>query len=221
MTDLLSLTALTVRFQSGTTANGHHWDLLDDDDEPVGEVRRVHSGGRFKRAMWKSVTLTGMDAGNDIRAAVHDAEGRVVAHLFSHNTRPEYLTEVSDADGTPIGQARRRDNEGFTLEDPDGTVLARLDYTPQQEDPIYLRDAAGEPIAALARVPAKHVSPFSVTAMVLDIPDMSAWESDVERTKHRGFAHASVYSVRMEALPAVEPLRTLTALSPVIGALSY
>ena len=217
---LLHHTALTARFKTGLTPMQHHWELFGAGDEPIGRTRIVYGDGAAGKAMRRSLTLVGLASGTLQRAEVLDADGQVVARLTAHNGRSEFL--IADADGRPIGNAQRRLKEGFRLETADGRELAALDYTPEQADPVALRDAAGQPIAALTRVPAVPAGIMSLTdQLVWDIPDRTAIRFANQASQHRGFLGSDVISVSCEALPAAEPLRTLVVLAPVIAGISY
>jgi hypothetical protein len=219
---LLQNTALTARFKTGLTPMQHHWELFDADEQPVGRTRIVYGDGAAGKALRRSLTLVGMASGTLQRAEVLDADGRVVAHLTAHNGRKDFLTEVADGDGRPIGNVQRRLREGFRLETVDGRELAALDYTPEQDDPVALRDASGTQIAAMTRVPAVPVSPMSLTdELVWGIPDRSEIHFRNAASQHRGFLGSDLISVTCPELPTAEPLRTLVVLAPVIAGLSY
>jgi hypothetical protein len=171
---LLQHTALTARFKAGLTPMQHHWELYDSDETPIGRTRIVYGDGLAGKAMRRSLTLVGMASGTLQRAEVLDVDGQVVAHLTAHNGRKDFLTEVADADGRPVGHAQRRLHEGFRLQTTDGRELAALDYTPEQDDPVALRDPDGQPLAAMTRVPAKPVGLVSLTdELVWGVPDRS------------------------------------------------
>jgi hypothetical protein len=219
---LLQHTALTARFKAGLTPMQHHWELYDADEAPIGRTRIVYGDGLASKAMRRSLTLVGMASGTLQRAEVLDADGQVVAHLTAHNGRKDFVTEVADADGRPIGTAQRRLHEGFRLQSTDGRALAALDYTPEQDDPVALRDPDGQPLAAMTRVPAQPVGLMSLTdELVWGIPDRTEIAFRNRVSQHRGFLGSDVISVSCPALPDEEPLRTLLVLGPVIAGISY
>lgn len=213
---------MTARFKTGLTPMQHHWELFDADDSSIGRTRIVYGEGMAGKAMRRSLTLVGMASGTLQRAEVLDADGQAVAHLTAHNGRKEFLTEIADADGRPIGNAQRRLHEGFRFETVDGRELAALDYTPDQEDPVVLRDADGQPIAAMTRVPAVPAGIMSLAdQLIWDIPDRDEISFRNRVSQHRGFLGSDLISVSCDVLPPDEPLRTLLVLAPVIAGISY
>lgn len=219
---LLQHAAITARFKAGLTPMQHHWELFDADDTSIGRTRIVYGDGVAGKAMRRSLTLVGLASGTLQRSEVLDADGQVVARLTAHNGRKEFLTEIADADGHPIGNAQRRLHEGFRLETVDGLELAALDYTPDQEDPVALRDVDGRPIAAMTRVPAVPAAIVSLAdQLIWDIPDRDAISFRNRVSQHRGFLGSDLISLSCEALPTAEPLRTLLVLAPVIAGISY
>jgi hypothetical protein len=215
---LLDQTALTARFHPGKTAVGHRWDLIDADDQLVGQTRRVHSGGAAGQLFWKTVSFTGMDAGNDIIADVLDASGTAVARLASRSTKAR--VDVTAPGGVPLGTVRRVKGEGLILEQPDGQLVGRVPIAKDAKAPWPLQDAAGTALGAVTLTPAKRVAALSLLAMA-GLPDVFEPSRNFKRTMHLGFAHSKEYGVVMDQLPAAEPLRTLAVLLPVICGLAY
>ncbi|GAC69428.1 hypothetical protein [Gordonia soli] len=89
-------------FVPGRTAVGHHWEMVDSDadDAPLGVTRRA-----YRNVLLKTVTLTGMDGGNDIRADVLDTAGLVDAQVFSAwRTRADTRIVEVTADGHLLGR---------------------------------------------------------------------------------------------------------------------
>jgi hypothetical protein len=215
---LLDETVLTARFHPGRTAVGHRWDLLDGDGEQIGRTNRVHSGGAAGRMFWKTVSFTGMDAGNDIIANVLDAAGTVAARLVSRASKMR--VDVTGPDGMPVGTVRRVKGEGLVLEQPDGQPAGRVPITKDAKAPWPLEDAGGTTIGVLTLTPAKRVAALSLLALA-GLPDVFEPSRNYKRTMHLGFAHSKDYGITLDELPAGEPLRTLSVLLPVICGVAY
>jgi hypothetical protein len=220
MTGLLSQTALTARFKAGSTPLGHRWELFDADDQPVGCTKREYGGGALKRGLWRAVTVTGMDADNDIRARVIDADGKEVVHLFSRNDQ-DLRVELARPDGTALGVARRDPEAGFRFEDAGGAVVATVPIADVKASPWELLDAEGGRLGLLDRVKAERVAGPSVLDYVVGLNTVTDNASDFQRTMHLGFAFSNTYSVTLAELPPDEPLRTFAVLAPVIAGYAY
>jgi hypothetical protein len=222
--DLLSATALTARFKAGKSALGHRWELFDADDQPVGSTDRAYGGGVVGRSLWRTVTATGLDRGNDIRADVRDAGGQVVAKLFSRTGGDEgKRVEISRPDGELVGIARRTPGEGFAFEAADGRVVGRIPIAEDQPDPWQLVDDRGTAFGVLTREPAKQVAYGSIAGDLLDLPGSAVQDHarEFQNTMHFGFAFSKTYGVTLTELPSGEPLRTLAVLAPVIAGYAY
>ena len=216
---LLDQTAVTATFKAGTTALGHHWELLDAGGAPVGRTRREYSGGALGRGLWRAVTVTGMDADNDIRAAVLDADGTPVAHLFSRNEK-DLRVEVSRPDGPEIAVVHRDRETGFRYE-AGGRVVATLPVPDVKATPWELLDADGRRLGVVDRVPAQRAEGPSLLDYAIGINLITDNAQDFQRTMHLGFAFSNTYSVALAELPASEPLRTLAVLTPAILGYAY
>jgi hypothetical protein len=221
MADLLSTTELTAKFKAGQSPLGHHWELFDADEQPIGRTRREYGGGALKRGLWRTVTATGMDSGNDIRAEVLDAGGDVVAHLFSRNEKGDRRVEVSAPDGSPVGVADRDPETGFRFLDAGGTPVATVAIPDPKEAPWQLLDAGGQPLGVLDRVKAQRVAGPSISDYVVGFNTFTDNARDFQNTMHLGFAFSNTYSVSLPELPAPGALRTLAVLSPVILGYAY
>jgi hypothetical protein len=220
MPDLLSHTALTARFKAGQSPLGHHWELFDADDAPAGRTRREYSGGVLKRGLWRTVTATGMDSGNDIRAKVLDPDGKEVVHLWSRNVNRgedrEPSVEVTDPDGQPIGVAHHPKDTGARLVDAGGALLATIPITDIKASPWELLDASGERIGVIDREAAKPVAGPSLLDYAVGINTITDNAADFAATMFRGFAFSNTYSVTLAELPPAGPLRTMSVLAPVL-----
>jgi hypothetical protein len=219
MPDLLAQTALTADFKAGTTALGHHWELLDADGQTVGRTEREYGGSALKRGLWRAVTVTGMDADNDIRARVLDAGGTEIAHLLSRNAK-DLRVELTRPDGTPLAVVHRDRDQVFRYE-ADGRVVATLPVPDPKVTPWELLDADGRRLGVVDRVKAERVAGPSLLDYAIGLNTVTDNASDFQRTMHLGFAFSRTYSVTLAELPAAEPLRTLAVLTPVILGYAY
>lgn len=218
---LLEHTALTATFRAGTTPLGHHWELLDPEENVVGTTEREYSGGRIGRALWKSVTVTGMDGANDIRAKVMDAGGTEIVGLFSRNDQKDLRVEITRPDESPLAVVHRVPGEGFTYKDAGGTVLATIPIAKDQSDPWELLDASGGRIGVVTREKAKLAEGATLLDYAFGMNTITDNQRDRQNTMHFGFAFSKTYSVTLAELPGSEPLRTLAVLTPVIAGYAY
>ena len=219
MPELLVQTSVTANFKAGSTPLGHHWELVDGDGEPIGRTDREYGGGALKRGLWRAVTVTGMDADNDIRATVLDAGGTAVAHLFSRNEK-DLRVEVSTPDDAPLAVVHRDRETGFSYE-AGGRVVATLPVPDPKATPWALLDADGRRIGRVDRVAAERVAGPSLLDYAVGLNTITDNASDFQRTMHLGFAFSKTYSIALAELPSSEPLRTLAVLTPVILGYAY
>ncbi len=220
MTDVLTLTELTATFKPGNSALGHHWNLFDADENPVGRTKREYGGGVAKRGMWRMVTATGMDSGQDIKAQVLDGDGKAIAHVFSRNEKQDPRVEVSDGDRRPIGSVHNVDGEELRYDDATGQVIARVPLVVGAEA-WQLEAADGTPLGVLSRVKAVRAKGPSLLDYATGLNTVTDNAQDFQRTMHLGFAFSNTYGVALAELPPPGTLRTLAVLTPVIAAYAY
>jgi hypothetical protein len=114
-----------------------------------------------------------------------------------------------------------RDREtGFRYE-ADGRVVATLPVADAKVTPWELLDADGRRVGVVDRVKAERVAGPSLLDYAAGLNTVTDNGSDFQRTMHLGFAFSRTYSVTLAELPAVEPLRTLAVLTPVILGYAY
>jgi hypothetical protein len=212
---------VTAVFVAGKTALGHHWELRGADDELVGRTSRSYSGGALGRVMWRTVTVTGMDSDNDIKAEVLDGDGALVCRLFSRNDSKDRRVEFFDKAGAPFGVAHRRPGEGFVFADPNGRAVGSIAIAEGAEAPWPLLDGEGRTIGVLVRERAKLVADASLLDYAIGINTITDNARDFQNTMHLGFAFSKTYGVSLVELPAFEPLRTFAVLAPVIAGYAY
>jgi hypothetical protein len=220
MTDLLDRTELTARFKPGQSPLGHHWELYDTEENEIGRTKREYAGGAVKRQLWRTVTATGMDSGNDVRARVLDAAGEEIVHLHSVNVssrderRPHVI--VTEPDGRLLGTAHHPEGDAVRIVDADERPVASLTIADRKDSPWQLLGASGEPIGIVDREVAKPVKGPSVLDYVVGINTVTDNASDFAATMFRGFLFSNVYSVALPELPPAGPHRKLTVLTPVL-----
>jgi hypothetical protein len=217
---MLDLTELTARYKPGHSPLGHHWELFDADENPVGRTEREYGGGILKRQLWRSVTATGMDSGNDIRARVSDADGTelVRLHSINVNSREERRPSVKvfTLDGTEIGEAQHPEESKVRIVDAGGSLVAQLEIQDRDASPWQLTDGAGEPIGVVDREPAQVVKGPSLLDYAVGMNTITDNASDFAATMFRGFLFSNVYSISLPELPPAGPHRTLVVLTPVL-----
>ncbi len=184
---------------------------------------RVHTGGRTARTFWKLVTLTGMDAGNDIHVELRGAHGRVLARITSTNDAPATVT-VRDAQGALVATSVREKTmllkvkhpDGFTVVDAGDQVLARVDF--ETEPPWQVLDGAGALVAELfAGEPGPTLSPrWSDWIDPKWALSVAAYASG----QHLGMAGAQRYTAVAHGEPCGSNA-VVRALLPLIAGLGY
>lgn len=226
--ELFQSKKISAIFKGGKTPIGHHWKLVDEDEQPLGYTKRLFSGGLIKRFLWRTVTLTGMDKGNAIRAQIFDSQNRLVASLVTkkgkqdkgQQTEPHSL-ELSNASGQVIGYAKRTWDQGIEYQTPDGKVFAKIATGENDgDDPWQFTDSQGEALGRLTRQKAKYIKPVGfIDRELFDMYHTTA--HDYQQTQHLGFAFSRTYSVALTDIPMLDPLRTFAVLTPAITAYLY
>lgn len=205
-------------FRPGHTPLGHHWDLVDPaaDDAPLGRTKRV-----YRNTLLRTVTLTGLDSGNDIRADVLDGDIRVAQVFSAWRTKTKSRTvELRDGQDTLLGTSAH-DPEARTLllRDAGGSEVGRLVH--EGDDPWPVVDAAGSRVGVVTRERLELTSYDLVEDLLLD-SGQNERTRDFERTFHLGIAQSQRYEVALDPAAAIaEPLRTLAGALPLLAAHSY
>jgi hypothetical protein len=144
--DFVTCGGVTAVFNAGGTGLGHHWQLFGQDGAELGRTARVHSGGKVAQAFWKFITVTGLDANNDIHVELLGAEGPPLARA-----RSSYMKEsvtVTDSAGQPLGRTQR-DKKAVTVYGADDVALAEFSCEADGPWPVHspAGDALGEVLA--------------------------------------------------------------------------
>jgi hypothetical protein len=210
-------------FRAGLTGGEHRWELRSAAGDLLAVTARVHTGGRGARAFWKLLTLTGMDAGNDIHVELRGAQGRVLARITSANDAPATVTVLDDA-GALVATSRRdktlllkvKHPDTFVVMDADDHIVASVDCEADQPWPVVDGDGAlvGELVAGK---PGPTLSPS--WSDWID-PTWALSVATYANAQHLGIAGAQQYTAVVHA-EAPEGRSVATALLPLIAGLSY
>jgi hypothetical protein len=199
------------RFHAGGTALGHHWQLVATDGRLLARTVRVHSGGKAAQTFWKFLTLTGLDANNDIHVELRGADDSVLVRLSSIYDKPAIVT-VANPEGSQLAKATREKFD-FTLTGPADEPLAEL--TCDGDGPWPVRNPAGPLIGELlAGQPGPSLSP--PLWHWID-PQLALNTATYARTMHLGLRRVTQYAFAPTAgteTPAV-------ALLPLLCGLTY
>lgn len=209
---------LTARFKAGTTALGHRWELSDGDGAPVG-VAAFRYDGVAGRALGRLTRVTGLAAGNDLKADIKDAAGAVVATLQANNDKLPTV-DLRLPDGSEAGRLVHERGTGLRVEaGPSQTVLATI--ATAGDSPWEVHDAGGARIGILGKgAPAPRVTQSWYELIGWDASPQHA--SDFQATMHHGFANSTEYTAVTDPDAQIgEPLQTFLALLPVLAAYSY
>jgi len=165
LSDITSHSGVAAIFRAGLTGGDHHWELRSAAGDLLAVTARVHRGGRGARAFWKLLTLTGMDAGNDIHVELHGAHERVLARISSTNAAPATVTVLDDA-GSLVAKSLRDNTlllkvkhpDAFVVVDADDRVTASVNC--ESDPPWQVLDRSGAPMGELfAGKPGPTLSP--------------------------------------------------------------
>ena len=196
---------LVATFRPGQSPAGHHWTVQDASGTVLARTKRVHSGGRLARTAWKAVTLTGLDAGNDIFVELLGAGDVKLARLESIAAQPAIVTATGES-GAPVGRSVK---DGATMRLDGGAVMEA-----EGDGPWAVTASGG---AHLGELLAGEPGP-STSASWLDIlvPVAPTNSGDFARTMHLGLRRVMRYAFKPEGRPTPE-----LALLPLLAGLTY
>jgi hypothetical protein len=195
--------------------------LRSPDDQLLALTHRVHNGGRAAQAFWKLVSITGMDAGNDIHVELLGARSRVLATISATNHAPAVVT-VTDGAGRQVARSRRdktallkvKHPDELIVRDADDHVSAQLEC--EDDRPWQVRNDAGEDLGELlAGEPGPSLSPRWYTWMD---PKWALSDATYSRGQHLGVRRVMQYHL---ALNGESPRSLVLTLLPLIAGLSY
>ncbi len=202
--DFTTCGGVTAVFNAGDTGLGHHWRLFGRDGSPLAHTKRYHHGGKVAQVWWKFVSLTGLDANNDIHVELIGADGLVLARASS-----SYIQEavtVTDPAGNQIVRTQRTKEVVSVYTTGDGPVAK---FPCAGEDPWPVRSPAGD---VLGEVLAGEPGPAQSAPLwqwVID-PRWALNSSAYTNAMHLGLKRVSQYSFvptgRVDAGLALLPL---------------
>lgn len=208
-------------FRAGSSSNEHRWELSSAADELLAVTRRVHRGGRAAQALWRVVSATGMDAGNDIHLDLIGAQNCVLARISSTNDAPAVVTVIDDL-GQQVARSVRQKTallrvkrpDAMTVHDADDRVCALIGC--EDDGPWKLQDEGGEDLGELlAGKPGPSLSPRWYTWVD---PKWALSDATYSRSQHLGLRRVTQY----HAAFAGDPPRPLAlTLLPLLAGLTY
>lgn len=221
--DITRRSSIAALFCAGLTGDGHHWELRSAAGELLAVTARVHKGGRGARAFRKVLTLTGMDAGNDIHAELRGAQGCVLARISSTNAAPAIVTVLDDA-GAPVARSIRDKTLLLRVKHPDKFVVVDADEQRtcsvdcEGDPPWPVLDGNGAVIGELlAGTPGPTLSPTWTDW--LD-PKWGLSVATYAHGQHLGIADSQQYTAVAHGGPS-DRQSTVLALLPLLAGLSY
>ena len=223
LSDITSHTGVAAIFRAGLTGGDHHWELRSAAGDLLAVTARVHRGGRGARAFWKLLTVTGMDAGNDIRVELRGAHDRVLARISSTNAAPATVTVLDDA-GSLVAKSLRDKTLLLKVKHPDTVVVvdaedrvaASVDC--ESDPPWQVLDGSGALVGELvAGEPGPTLSPQ--WSDWID-PKWGLSVATYAHGQHLGIAHSQQYTAVAHG-GASDRQSTVLALLPLIAGLTY
>ena len=223
LSDITSHTGVAAIFRAGLTGGDHHWELRSAAGDLLAVTARVHRGGRGARAFGKLLSLTGMDAGNDIHVELHGAGERVLARISSTNAAPATVTVLDDA-GSLVAKSLRDKTLLLKVKHPDTVVVvdaedrvaASVDC--ESDPPWQVLDGSGALVGELvAGEPGPTLSPQ--WSDWID-PKWGLSVATYAHGQHLGIAHSQQYTAVAHG-GASDRQSTVLALLPLIAGLSY
>jgi hypothetical protein len=214
---LLDHQRLSAHFKPGQSALGHHWILMDGDEQPVGRTKLYYEGAG--KTLGRMMRATGLSTAGTIHATIRDASGEDRFRVVSKNKGSEPRLDLEDARGTPVGSAMRKELSLDLLAPPSDTPVGRIVRETKEDMAFAIEDARGERVAVLSKRPVKTVMP-SIYDMIV-MPEVTSNQIAFAATMYLGFAGSREYHLVVEQQGLLDPLRTLVALSPVIAAYAY
>jgi len=197
-------------FNAGSTGQGHHWRLFAQDGSQLAHTVRVHNGGKLAQLWWRAVTLTGMDAKNDIHVELIGAEGTPLARASSSYMK-ESVT-ISDPAGRRLGRTKRNKNVVTVFGSYD-VALAEFDYDGESPWPVR-RPSGGDIGELLAGEPGPSLS-----------APLWQWALDTQlalnTTTYRQAMHLGLRRVNRYSFTPTTPVPPILALLPLLCGLSY
>lgn len=222
LSDIAARGNIAALFRPGATGDGHHWELRSATGELLALTARVHKGGQGARVFRKFLSVTGLDAGNDIHAELRGARGRTLARISSTNAAPAVVTVHDDA-GSLVAKSIREKTmllkvkhpDHFVVVDADDRVVCKVDC--ESDPPWPVLDDAGTLVGELlAGEPGPTLSPH--WSDWID-PKWGLSVATYAQGQHLGIARSQQYTT--VAHGDRSDRRPILALLPLMAGLSY
>lgn len=219
--DLSRCSEIAAVFRAGSSSNEHRWELRSSAGELLALTNRVHNGGRAAQTFWKLVSITGMDAGNDMHMELLGAQNRVLARISSTNDAPAVVT-VLDETGRQVARSARaktallrvKHPDRLIVHDADDRICAQIEC--EDDSPWQLRSEAGEDLGELlAGEPGPSLAPRWYTWVD---PQWALSDAAYSRGQHLGLRRVTQYRV---ALGNDSPQSPALTLLPLLAGLTY
>lgn len=210
-------------FRPGATGDSHKWELRSATGELLAITARVHKGGQGARAFRKFLSVTGLDAGNDIHAELRGAQDRTLARISSTNAAPAVLTILDDSGSLVTKSIREKTMllkvkhpDRFLVVDADDRVVCSVDC--ESAPPWPVLDDAGALIGELlAGEPGPTLPPH--WSDWID-PKWGLSVATYAQGQHLGIARSRQYTVIAHG-GSSDRLPIFLALLPLMAGLSY
>jgi hypothetical protein len=206
--------AITAAFSAGDTGLGHHWRLLSPSAALLARTARVHTGGKGAQVFWKFLSLTALDAGNDIHVELRGAEDAVLARASSINDKPAIVT-VFHPTGAQVLRSRR-DKDSLTVYGHDDQELAELAC--DGDGPWQVRNVAGNVVGDLIAGEPGLSTSQGLTQWVL-APQLALSSAAYAKGQHLGLRRVAQYT--FAPTPSAPDLTPALALLPLACGLTY
>ncbi|WP_102142825.1 hypothetical protein [Mycobacterium hubeiense] len=201
---------MTAAFKAGETGLGHHWRLLSPTGDLLARTVRVHSGGKAAQAFWKFLSLTALDAGNDIHVELRGADDCVLARASSINDKPAFVT-VTDPSGAQVVKSKR-DKDILTIYGADDQPIAEVAC--DGDGPWQVR-ADGQVLGELIAGEPGPSTSHSVAAWAWD-PETAVSSAAYAKGQHLGLRRVKQYMFAPQG-----ETTTGVVLLPLLAGLTY
>lgn len=180
---------VTAAFSAGGTGLGHHWQLFSPSGELLARTARVHSGGKAAQVFWKFLSVTALDAGNDIHVELRGADDAVLARASSINDKPGIVT-VSDPSGEQVVRSSRK-KDSLRVYGHDDQMLAEIAC--DGDGPWQVQEVEGNVVGDLIAGEPGLSTSQGLTQWVL-APQLALSSAAYAKGQHLGLRRVAQYS---------------------------
>ena len=203
---------ITATFHAGGTALVHHWQLSAQDGTTLARTARVHNVGKSAQMSWKLVTVTGLDANNDIHVELVGADSLPLARACTSYAK-ETVTMLDPA-GRQVARSKR-DKKRHSVYGADDHQVAEL--TCEGDGPWPVLSPADEVLGELlAGEPGPSLSPELWHWVD---PHWALNTATYARTMHLGLRRVKRYSLAPTTSGHAQP--PAVTLLPLLAGLTY